>query len=337
MSGRFSRDNDIVSQQRNNLMARCIKRNLLFVVAAFLTINTGLGAEDSEADRIRRDKAIQNSFARFQRFEPKATLTGHPKFQTLELNKDPIIIDGVRYDCFKFKAMKEEKFGRPKQNLVWAFVPPANLDFWYIIPESGKMNGFKRFSWRAKDSVPKFHGLKPASVSRIVLQALNGDSLVDGQDYLMLFCFKDEQVAQFSVALGFAFLETESDQEILKALGGDEVSVASASPSLAELAGEYRPRDMENPLGPSLLKADDVQITIDADGSYSYPKPDFSIGKVVNLTSSGFTLQDKNRNLAFQMRFRDGYPRSFFEVNVSQGHEIFANKDGEIHWSKREP
>lgn len=171
------------------------------------------------AEVIRRNAALQQHFFRFQSFDT-GPLDRKPRIQTITLNRDPLLIEGARYDGFRFTVNHGAvAVGAAAPDLVWAFVPPLNYRFWYIVPKNGDMRGFERFFRVERSQLPDFGGREPWEASRVFLQMLPGDYLEDGQEYLIWFQFRDDKAAEMSMMLGFAHVENPDRSSIAEALG----------------------------------------------------------------------------------------------------------------------
>ncbi len=171
------------------------------------------------AEGIRRDAALQQHFSQFQSFDI-GPLDRKPRIQTITLNRDPLQIEGARYDGFRFTVNRGSvAAGAAAPDLVWAFVPPLNYHSWYIVPKNGDMRGFERFFRVERSILPDFDGREPWEASRVFLQMLPGDYLEDGQEYLIWFRFRDDKAAEMSLMLGFAHLESPDRFSIAEALG----------------------------------------------------------------------------------------------------------------------
>src|SRR5687768_11830128 len=78
---------------------------------------------------------LQSVAPRFREV-PTSPEPGKPLWHKLTLNAR-----GKKLDAVRFRVPE----GGPR-GMAWAFIPPANLGGWYIIPTAGEMNGgFKSF------------------------------------------------------------------------------------------------------------------------------------------------------------------------------------------------
>jgi len=61
------------------------------------------------------------------------------KFQIVDMRNSMVQMDGMRFCAFRFKT------GEKAHQLTWCFRKPPGLRRWYIIPQSGTMQGFNNF------------------------------------------------------------------------------------------------------------------------------------------------------------------------------------------------
>lgn len=61
------------------------------------------------------------------------------KFQIVDMTKSMVEVDGMKFCAFRFKT------GGKVHQLTWCFRKPPGLRNWYVIPESGTMQGFSNF------------------------------------------------------------------------------------------------------------------------------------------------------------------------------------------------
>lgn len=153
---------------------------------------------------------LQSVAARFREV-PIAGEPGKPLWHKLTLNTR-----GKKLDAIRFRVPEGEARG-----MAWAFVPPANLAGWYIIPTSGEMEGFERFF---RPSARKVLGAKsPEGAKQVLLQSLGASSLEPGGEYLLWFRFRDEKPAPLYVTIALPPATVKADQldeaGIVKTLG----------------------------------------------------------------------------------------------------------------------
>ena len=123
---------------------------------------------------------------------------------------------GKKLDAIRFRVPEGEQRG-----LVWAFIPPANLGGWYIIPTAGEMDGFKKFF---RPSAQKVLGAKaPEGSKQVLLQSLGAAHLKPGGEYLLWFRFRDEKPAPLYLTIALPAGGEDADRfdeaKIVKALG----------------------------------------------------------------------------------------------------------------------
>jgi hypothetical protein len=113
--------------------------------------------------------------------------------------------------------------------MAWAFIPPANVGSWYILPTSGEMEGFKQFFQTGIESVLGKKG--PAGAKKVILQSLPAANLKPGGEYILWFRFSDDKPAPLYVAITMSpAAKTRLNQAaVTKALGltreGDDLGV----------------------------------------------------------------------------------------------------------------
>jgi hypothetical protein len=160
-------------------------RPVAWLLVTFCTFiaTTGLRAQDQDDDS-DRDATLQKSFSQFPFLAPATNSDGRPEFQTLTL-ANPVVIDRERFFGFRFKVPPRANH----EDLLWAFVQPGDLKEWYIVPQTGEMDGFTNFYYTSKGDYLGAEPLMPLNASHLNIQYLNGDSLKDGQAYLIWFGF----------------------------------------------------------------------------------------------------------------------------------------------------
>ena len=131
---------------------------------------------------------LQSVAPRFREVPPGIE-PGKPLWHKLTLNAR-----GRKIDAIRFRVPEGDARG-----MAWAFIPPANLGGWYIIPMAGEMNGFKKFF---RPSAQKILGAKaPQGAKQVLLQSLGAADLKPGGEYLLWFRFRDEQPAPLYVTI----------------------------------------------------------------------------------------------------------------------------------------
>ena len=172
------------------------------------------------------DEALTHAFAETSgpRFvEPLRSVA--PRFREVPVSTQPgaaqwhkvtLNARGRQLDAIRFRVPE----GEPRA-MAWAFIPPANLGGWYILPLSGEMEGFKEF-WRP--SAQRVLGKKaPAGAKQVLLQLLPASSLKPGEEYILWFRLKDANPAPLYVTIALPpadeNAEPLSEPEVVKTLG----------------------------------------------------------------------------------------------------------------------
>jgi hypothetical protein len=123
---------------------------------------------------------------------------------------------GKKIDAIRFRVPEGEQRG-----MAWAFIPPANLGGWYIIPVSGEMKGFTKFF---RPTAQRVLGAKaPEGAKQVLLQSLGAANLKPGGEYVMWFRFRDEKPAPVYLTIALPPAAEDADQfdeaKIVKVLG----------------------------------------------------------------------------------------------------------------------
>ena len=173
-------------------------------------LDKALTAAAAETQGAAFTKPLQSVAPRFREV-PVSPQPGKPLWHKLTLNER-----GKKLDAVRFRVPEGEKRG-----MAWAFIPPANLAGWYIIPTAGEMNGFKKFF---RPSAQKVLGAKaPEGAKQVLLQSLGAADLKPGAEYLVWFRFRDEKPAPLylTIALPPAAPDAGAFDEarIIKAIG----------------------------------------------------------------------------------------------------------------------
>ena len=152
--------------------------------------------------------ALQSVAGRFANVEP-ATEPGKGSFQNVTLNTR-----GKKIDAFRFRVPEGER-----RDLFWAVAFPKNMKSWYISPAEGPAKqGFTSF--QKTPPARMFKGKPPANLTGGVLQALAGEHLEPGREYLMWFIFEDDKPGNISLAMALLPSKGEPDNSgAVKALG----------------------------------------------------------------------------------------------------------------------
>ena len=204
-----------------------MKNRIAWLVMLALTVNA-FGAEPAEKEitDAQLDEALTAAAAQTQgeaftkplqsvapRFRevPVSAEAGAARWHKVTLNGR-----GKKLDAVRFRVPAGEARG-----MVWAFVPPANLGGWYILPTAGEMQGFKKFF---RPSAQKVLGKKAPEGSRqVLLQTLDAANLKPGGEYIVWFRFKDEKPAPVYLAIalpaGGEDVEEYDEGAVIKTLG----------------------------------------------------------------------------------------------------------------------
>ncbi|HSY44051.1 MAG TPA: lectin-like protein, partial [Candidatus Acidoferrum sp.] len=192
-----------------------IKRIALFLsVLCFFAGVANLHSQDSDntqaSDDADRDTSLQKSFAQFPFFSPILNAGGQPDFQTLVLT-NPLVINRERIFGFRFKVPLRTN----QEDLVWAFVEPGDFKEWYILPQTGEMNGFTNYYYQTKGEYMGAKPLLPMAGNRLIFQYLTGDSLVDGQTYLIWFGFGNRNPPAMSLTFTFTNFDSTDPHPLM--------------------------------------------------------------------------------------------------------------------------
>ena len=152
--------------------------------------------------------ALQSVAGRFTVIEP-ATEPAGGSFRAVELNTR-----GKKVDAVRFRVPEGER-----RDLFWALAIPKGLDRWYIAPVEGPAGtGFTSFQKAAPSKL--FKGDPPTDITGGIVQALSGQHLEPGREYLVWFVFKDEKPANAFVAMALIPSKGKpNDNGAFKALG----------------------------------------------------------------------------------------------------------------------
>ena len=154
---------------------------------------------------------LQSVAPRFREV-PAAAEPGKPRWHKVTLNSR-----GKKIDAVRFRVPEGEPRG-----MAWAFVPPANLAGWYILPASGEMKqGFRKFF---RPGARQVLGAKaPPGAKQVLLQSLGADHLEPGGEYILWFRFKDEKPAPLHLTIALPPAAEDADKfdeaKIIKTLG----------------------------------------------------------------------------------------------------------------------
>lgn len=164
-----------------------------------------------------RDQQLQKSFSQFPLLTPAIDTNGQPAFQILAL-ENSVEFAGKKYYGFRFTVPSRKSH----EDFVMAFVQPEMIASWYVLPQSGNMEGFQDYFYRPKNVFPSADALLPLNGRRLILQSLSGNNLENNKTYLIWFTFNQKSPARMSVAFTFTNLKNDklSDMEDVMALNG---------------------------------------------------------------------------------------------------------------------
>ena len=181
----------------------------------------GPGITDAQFDKALTAAAAETQGAAFTgplqsvapRFRevPVSAEPGKPLWHKVTLNGR-----GKKIDAVRFRVPEGEARG-----MAWAFIPPANLGGWYIIPTAGEMTGFTKFF---RPGAQKVLGAKaPEGAKQVLLQSLGAAHLKPGGEYLIWFRFRDEKPAPLYLTIALPPGAEDADKfdeaRIVKAIG----------------------------------------------------------------------------------------------------------------------
>ena len=172
--------------------------------------DTALTAAAAETQGAKFTEPLQSVAARFREV-PVAPEPGKPLWHKVTLNRR-----GKKIDAVRFRVPEGEKRG-----MAWAFIPPANVGGWYIIPTAGEMKGFTKFF---RPGAQKVLGAKaPEGAKQVFLQSLGAAHLKPGGEYLLWFRFRDDKPAPLYVTIALPPGKEDADKfdeaKIVKVLG----------------------------------------------------------------------------------------------------------------------
>ncbi|HTV42546.1 MAG TPA: sigma-70 family RNA polymerase sigma factor [Candidatus Sulfotelmatobacter sp.] len=160
----------------------------------------------------KRNAQLQKLFFQFPLLTPVTNRAGQPAFETLALT-NPALIGRQEYFGFRFKVPPRTN----DENLVWAFVDPdifSTFTGWYILPQTGTMDGFEDYFYRPKNLYHAADFSWPIGGRLLILQTLPGNCLEDGQSYLIWFGFTKKHPNRMSLAFTFADLDRDRPRPI---------------------------------------------------------------------------------------------------------------------------
>lgn len=196
-------------------MHRILRATLLLGAFCLLGNTTDLHAQDSQGlqdtDDTDRTAALQKAFNQFPLCVPVTNSEGQPDFQTLRLKNPVVVVNHERFFGFRFKVPPRTNH----EDLVWAFVPPGGFKEWYIVPQTGSMEGFTNYYYTSKGDYVRPVPLLPMNANRLILQHLNGENLEDGQTYLIWIGFGNFNAPNMSFAFTFANFDATAQHPIV--------------------------------------------------------------------------------------------------------------------------
>jgi len=135
---------------------------------------------------------------------------GQLDFQTLTL-ANPVVVNRERIFGFRFTVPPRSNH----EDLVWAFVQPPGFKEWYILPQTGEMDGFTNFYHASKGDYMRETPLLPRASNRLIFQYLTGDNLTDGQTYLIWFGFGNHNPPSMSVTFTFTNFDVNDPHPLM--------------------------------------------------------------------------------------------------------------------------
>lgn len=183
-----------------------------------------LTKEESKAFVQRRDEGLQAAFDRFPLIEIPPRGADKPRIHTVEMNRSPVVIDGWRYDGFRFRVDRSKDPDlQQKLSFVWGIVGFSELKSWYIVSKTGEMKGF---TYMMNDSKNKLRRIRDAAGPKNVSfysQSLPASSLVEGGEYLIHIRFKNDQPKNITFVATYADLSAPENDDLLSTLGCEEI------------------------------------------------------------------------------------------------------------------
>ncbi|HEX5398228.1 MAG TPA: sigma-70 family RNA polymerase sigma factor, partial [Verrucomicrobiae bacterium] len=150
-----------------------LKIKIAIGVGASMLLAAGVATVVVSHTRPRiQQTAWQKAFSAFPLLTPATNRDGQPAFQTLNLT-NPVDFGGTNYFGFRFRVPNRTS----RQDFVWSYVLPDyhGLQQWYILPQTGSMNGFTNYFYTERNLFPSVDALVPANGFRLILQSLSGD------------------------------------------------------------------------------------------------------------------------------------------------------------------
>lgn len=183
-----------------------------------------LTKEENKAFIQRRDEGLQAAFDRFPLVEIPPRGAEKPRIHTIEMNRNPLIIDGWRYDGFRFRVDRgKDPDLQQKLSFVWGIVGFPELKSWYILPRTGKMEGFTHFMNGNKSKLRRIRDAAGPQNAPFYSQPLSASSLEEGGEYLIHIRFKDDQPKNVTFVATFADLSAPESGGLLGALGCEKI------------------------------------------------------------------------------------------------------------------
>lgn len=171
------------------------------VTAIASTLSAAPAPTPAEAEQLRIIHAMTRELrARIDRLPvliAADTPPGRIEERVVTLNRDPVTVEGQRFDGIVVVAPREPA------SFAWTFLAPANTASWYVVREQGEMKGFANFLRRPRAQVPLAAGMKPAAGTELTFQTLERTAWSAGERHILWFRFKDASPAEFTVRAGF--------------------------------------------------------------------------------------------------------------------------------------
>ena len=222
----------------------------------------------ASGERYSNEDLLRPVFDKFPLLELTRDSAGKATFQTLDLTKQkPVVIKGDKFYGFRFRVPPRNNH----ENFAWAYMDPnLHSDFsgWYVMPKTGSFDnprsaesknvngneGFAYYYYEKRISLENVAKLLPADGKFIAIQPLSGESLKDGETYLIYFDFISEATKNISITFAFTDVAANnfSDQNAadletalnLKHVPGSYVKAYSKVADMAGVSFKTNPVDL---------------------------------------------------------------------------------------------
>jgi len=178
---------------------------VFFSILILITITTASSRGQEEPPAIMElRKTLQQNVMSLPEIIPalqKEDLT----FHELDLKETRTEIDGHSYYAFRFTTPEDS--GR---ELVWSFRAMDGLEQWFIFPESGTIQGFRRFQKRPLLFKSVENAGKKGDL--MIMQRLAAEQLQPTSTYIIWFRFQD--TAEPKVNLSLNLLKEQPNREL---------------------------------------------------------------------------------------------------------------------------